>query len=102
YSSSKAALQMFTRVTAAEWGRRGVRVNCIAVGAVGSERALDAWEVAGLERSALASGTALGRIGRPREVAQGVLFFVSDAGSFVTGQTLGINGGSDMPGVTDE
>jgi 3-oxoacyl-[acyl-carrier protein] reductase len=102
YASAKAALQMFTRVTAAEWGRRGVRANCIAVGAVGSERAVEAWEVANLDQSMLASGTALGRIGSPREVAHGVLFFVSDAGSFVTGQTLGINGGSELPGITDQ
>jgi NAD(P)-dependent dehydrogenase (short-subunit alcohol dehydrogenase family) len=101
YSSSKAALQMFTKVTAAEWGRRGVRANCIAVGAIGSERALDAWQVAGLEQSALAAGTAVGRIGQPREVAQGVLFFISDAASFVTGQTLSIDGGSNMPGIDD-
>jgi NAD(P)-dependent dehydrogenase (short-subunit alcohol dehydrogenase family) len=99
YSSSKAALQMFTKVTAAEWGRRGVRANCIAVGAIGSERALAAWEVAGLEQSVLAAGTAIGRIGQPREVAHGVLFFVSDAASFVTGQTLSIDGGSNMPGI---
>jgi 3-oxoacyl-[acyl-carrier protein] reductase len=99
YASSKAALQMFTRVTAAEWGRRGIRANCIAVGAVGSERALDAWKEAGLEQSVMAAGTALGRIGQPREIAQGVLFFVSDASSFVTGQILSIDGGSDMPGI---
>jgi 3-oxoacyl-[acyl-carrier protein] reductase len=99
YASSKAALQMFTRVTAAEWGRHGVRANCIAVGAVGSERALDAWKEAGLEETVMAGGTALGRIGRPREIAQGVLFFVSDAASFVTGQVISIDGGSDMPGI---
>ena len=44
YASSKAALQMFTRVTAAEWGRYGVRANCIAVGGIASERASAAWE----------------------------------------------------------
>jgi citronellol/citronellal dehydrogenase len=101
YSSSKAALQMFTKVTAAEWGRHGVRANCLAVGAVASERSVEAWRVAGLEQSALGAGTALGRIGQPREVAQGVLFFVSDAASFITGQTLSIDGGPDMGGIPD-
>jgi 3-oxoacyl-[acyl-carrier protein] reductase len=42
YSSSKAALQMFTRVTAAEWGRYGVRVNCVCAGPIASERAVQA------------------------------------------------------------
>jgi citronellol/citronellal dehydrogenase len=101
YASSKAALQMFTRVTAAEWGRHGVRANCIAAGAIASERAVEAWQVAGLEQSVLGAGTALGRLGQPREVAQGVLFFVSDAASFITGQTLSIDGGPHMAGIPD-
>src|SRR5215469_1597598 len=44
YSAAKAGLQMLTRVTAAEWGRHGIGANCIAVGAVASERASAAWE----------------------------------------------------------
>ena len=43
YASAKAALQMFTTVTAAEWGRYGIRVNCIAVGAIASEPVVQAW-----------------------------------------------------------
>ena len=46
YSAAKSGLQMFTRVTAAEWGPHGIRCNCVAVGLVGSERAVAAWEVA--------------------------------------------------------
>jgi 3-oxoacyl-[acyl-carrier protein] reductase len=101
YSSSKAALQMFTKVTAAEWGRHGIRANCIAVGAVASERSVEAWRVAGMEQSVMGAGTALGRIGEPREVAQGILFFASDAASFITGQTLSIDGGPNMGGIAD-
>ncbi len=48
YSAAKAALQMFTRVTASEWGRYGIRANCVAAGAIASERVLAAWEIAGL------------------------------------------------------
>src|SRR5579863_4208546 len=65
YASAKAALQMFTTVTAAEWGRYGVRANCIAVGGIASERAIDAWKVAGLDPTAMGLGTPLGRVGRP-------------------------------------
>ncbi len=101
YSSSKAALQMFTTVTAAEWGRFGVRANCIAVGAIASERAVAAWRVAGIEEVSLAADTPLGRIGTPAEVANAVLFLVSDAASYITGQTLAVDGGPNLPGIPD-
>ena len=55
YASAKAALQMFTTVTAAEWGRYGIRVNCIAVGAIASERVVQAWEVAGIDQADFAA-----------------------------------------------
>jgi 3-oxoacyl-[acyl-carrier protein] reductase len=102
YSSSKAALQMFTRVTAAEWGRYGIRANCIAVGAIASERAVEAWQVAGLEQNEMRSNTALRRIGEPVEVARVILFLVSEAASFITGQTLSVDGGPRLPGIPDE
>ena len=59
---------MFTRVTAAEWGRYGIRCNCVAVGLVGSERAVAAWEVAKLDHERMATNVPLGRAGRPVEV----------------------------------
>jgi 3-oxoacyl-[acyl-carrier protein] reductase len=101
YSAAKAALQMFTRVTAAEWGRYGVRANCIAVGAVASERSVAAWEVAGLDQADLGAGTTLGRLGQPVEVANAILFFASDAASFITGQTLSVDGGPVLGGIAD-
>jgi citronellol/citronellal dehydrogenase len=101
YSSSKAALQMFTTVTAGEWGRYGVRVNCIAVGPIASERASEAWRVAGIDESALSAGTPLGRVGQPHEIANVVLFFVSEAASYITGQTLAVDGGPNLGGIPD-
>ncbi|MGO8864656.1 MAG: SDR family NAD(P)-dependent oxidoreductase [Acidimicrobiales bacterium] len=101
YSSSKAALQMFTTVTAAEWGRYGVRANCIAVGAIASERAVAAWRVAGIDQSEFRTGTPLGRTGTPAEVANAILFFVCDAASYVTGQTLSVDGGPNLGGIPD-
>jgi len=99
YAAAKSALQMFTRVTAAEWGRHGVRANCIAVGGVASERAVAAWDVAGLDPADLVTGTPLGRLGEPVEVANVVLFFASAASSYVTGQTLSVDGGPDLGGL---
>lgn len=101
YSSSKAALQMFTRVTAAEWGRYGIRANCIAVGGIASERAVAAWEVAGIDQNNLASGTPIGRVGSPIEVATMIHFFVSDAASYVSGQTISVDGGPSLGGIPD-
>ena len=99
YSSSKAALQMFTRVTAAEWGRYGVRANCVAVGGIASERARAAWEVAGIDATAIGEGAMLRRVGRPEEVAAVILFLVSDAASYVTAQTISVDGGHPMGGI---
>ena len=101
YASAKAALQMFTTVTAAEWGRYGIRANCIAVGGIGSERAVEAWRVAAIDPDVIASGTALGRIGRPDEVANAILFLASDAASYITGQTISVDGGPQLGGIPD-
>jgi NAD(P)-dependent dehydrogenase (short-subunit alcohol dehydrogenase family) len=99
YASAKAALQMFTRVSAAEWGPHGIRCNCVAVGLVASERAVAAWEVAGLSPEAMTADRPARRPGRPEEVAYPVLFLVSDAASFVNGETLAVNGGPAMEGI---
>ena len=101
YSAAKAGLQLFTTVTAAEWGRHGIRSNCVAVGLVASERAVAAWEVANLDRHQLAAGMALGRAGEPIEVAYPILFLASGAASYVSGQTFAVDGGAQTPGSLD-
>lgn len=100
YASAKAALQMFTKVTAGEWGRYGIRANCIAVGMIASPRAVEAWKAAKLDTTA--TGILLGRAGTPEEVANTILFFVSDGASYITGQTLSVDGGAPMSGIPDD
>ncbi|MCL2583668.1 MAG: SDR family oxidoreductase [Streptosporangiales bacterium] len=102
YSAAKAGLQMFTKVTAAEWGRYGIRANCVAVGAVASERSVAAWEAANLDRSAMGKGTALGRLGEPSDIAYPILFLSTDASSFVTGQTFSADGGTLLGAPRDD
>ena len=88
YSASKAALQMLTRVVAMEWGPRGIRANCIAVGAVASEGAVRSWTRAGLIERGI-----LDRAGRPEDIANGIVFLATDMSRFMNGQTIVLTGG---------
>jgi 3-oxoacyl-[acyl-carrier protein] reductase len=99
YSAAKSALQMFTTVTAAEWGRYRIRVNCVAAGMIASPRAAAAWDKAGLKPLEMARGIPLMRPGEPREIANMIVFFASDAASYITGQTVAVNGGPALSGI---
>ncbi len=102
YSAAKSALQMFTRVTAAEWGKYGVRVNCVAAGAIASDRVVDAWKVAGLDAEEMGRSFPLRRLGTPEDMANMIVFLASDAASYVTGQTISVNGGPVLGGIPDD
>jgi NAD(P)-dependent dehydrogenase (short-subunit alcohol dehydrogenase family) len=68
------------------------------VGLVASERAVAAWQVAKLDPEAIAAAVPAGRPGTPLEVAYPILFLVSDAASYVSGQTFAVDGGPHTPG----
>jgi 3-oxoacyl-[acyl-carrier protein] reductase len=101
YSAAKAGLQSFTRVAAAEWGPKGVRVNCVAAGMIATELAEANWVKAGFDPTGACKDFPLRRPGRPEEVAQAVLFFASDAASYITGETLIVGGGPRLGGMID-
>lgn len=90
YTASKGGIEQFTKVAAVELGPLGIRVNCVAPGAITTERT-DAEADNYSER--WSKVTPLGRVGSPADVAASVLFFASPASSFVTGQTLWVDGG---------
>ncbi|OZD40535.1 short-chain dehydrogenase [Rhodococcus sp. 06-1477-1B] len=91
YSASKAAIVGLTRDLAQQWGaRKGIRVNAIAPGFFESEMT-DSYQPGYLE--ALAPRMILGRKGDPEELAATAVWLASDAGGYVTGQTIAVDGG---------
>lgn len=92
YSISKAAVIMVTQVCAKNWGVDGIRVNCIAPGLIKTEFSRALWENENILQGST-QGAALRRIGLPDEMAGAVVYFASKASSFVTGQTLILDGG---------
>lgn len=99
YSASKGAVWALTKAMAADYASENIRVNCVCPGAVDTpflhERLR---ELGGLEagRKAIAAQTPLGRIGKPEDIAAGVLYLASDEAAFVTGAALTIDGGSSF------
>ena len=95
YSAAKAGLIGLTRSLAREFGPRGVRVNAVAPGVTITDMAADL--VDSEEGRRRLSDMALGRFGRADEVADAVIFLLSDASSLFLGQTLNPNAGGYMP-----
>jgi 3-oxoacyl-[acyl-carrier protein] reductase len=93
YGASKAALIGMTKTLAREYASRGITVNTVAPGFIETDMTADLPQTA---RDGILTQTPAGRIGRPEEVAAAVLFLASDEASYVTGQTLGVNGGMYM------
>jgi NAD(P)-dependent dehydrogenase (short-subunit alcohol dehydrogenase family) len=93
YSASKGAVDAMTRALAADWGRHGIRVNSVAPGIITT----DIWAesrttVPGLIEK-MEAGVSLRRWGSSEDVADVVLFLASDLSSYVTGETIAVDGG---------
>jgi NAD(P)-dependent dehydrogenase (short-subunit alcohol dehydrogenase family) len=93
YVASKAGVIGLTRELGSQWGRHGVRVNAIAPGFFPSEMTEGLAGPGGEAPEWLARETPLGRLGRPDELGGAVVFLLSAASSFVTGETLLVDGG---------
>src|SRR5882757_4410521 len=92
YGISKAADFALCRSLAGEWGPQGVRVNCVAPGLVKTDFARALWEDEERLKHRCAT-TPLRRIGEPDEIAGAVAYLTSDASTFMTGQTIVVDGG---------
>lgn len=99
YGASKAALTNLTRSLASEFAADGIRVNAVLPGGVATEgaaAATAAMKEAGLAQTGPIMGAGrmpLGRIGQPADIAKACLFLASDAASYITGQSLAVDGG---------
>ena len=97
YGASKAALILATKTMANELAPLGIRVNAVAPGIIETEM-LSQMEQKALD--ALVGSNAMKRTGKPEEVAQTVLFLASDMSSYITGQTIRVDGGLNSGGST--
>jgi len=99
YAAAKAGVQNLTLTLAMEWARHGILVNCIAPGPIDTpEAGTRSWATPDVKRMVERS-TALCRLGRVEEIAWPCLFLASEAASFMTGQTISIDGGP-IPSLT--
>ena len=92
YAISKAGIIMLTQVLAQEWGQYNIRVNAIAPGLVRTRFAEALWGNPVI-REKSEEDTALGRIAEPEEIVGAALFLASEASSYMTGQTVVLDGG---------
>ena len=100
YCAAKAGLSMLTQVAALEFGPRGIRVNAVAPGFVHTPLTEPAAAVPGVVEEYL-ENTALGRAGRPEDVANAVLYLCSPGASWLTGEVLDLNGGAHLKRYPD-
>ena len=92
YVASKHAVIGLTKSVAVEYAKQNVRVNAVAPGTIETRMFLD-FAASPEVRQPMESGTPIGRIGQPEEIASAILWLCSAGASFITGQTLAIDGG---------
>ncbi|MBU8918278.1 glucose 1-dehydrogenase [Neobacillus sp. 114] len=92
YSASKSSVMALTKTAATEFGKKNIRVNAIAPGIIDTNMVED-WKKT-KKWPVLSTANALNRIGYPEEIANLVLFLASDEASFITGETIVIDGGT--------
>lgn len=93
YAASKAGMEGFSRALASEIGSRNITVNCVAPGFIDTDMTKNLPDE---QKEQLQSKIPLNRLGKPHEIACVVAFLASDAASYVTGETIQVNGGMYM------
>jgi NAD(P)-dependent dehydrogenase (short-subunit alcohol dehydrogenase family) len=95
YNASKGGVVILTKNLALDYGRRGIRANCICPGFIDTPMMAAVFDMEGMEhvRKSFVDAHALGRCGHPDEIAAAALFLASDDASFVTGSAMVVDGG---------
>ena len=93
YAAAKAGVVGFSKSLAQEIGSRGITVNVVAPGFIDTDMTR---ELGDAQRDALLNHIPLGQLGQPQDIANAVLFLASDMASYITGETLHVNGGMYM------
>jgi L-rhamnose 1-dehydrogenase len=95
YAGSKAALLGMTTSFAVEYGKHNIRYNCILPGPTDTAM-IQGFAPDDAGKATMANRIPLGRIGKPEDIAQAAVFFASDASSFITGESLLVDGGGSI------
>ncbi len=95
YASAKAGLEYATQIAAVEYGDAGIRFNAVSASLIETPMTARAFAMEPVIQ-AMRELTPLGRMGTPQDIANAVLFLSSDLGSFVTGQTIMVDGGASL------
>lgn len=101
YTTAKAGILGLTQTLAAEWGRKGIRVNAVAPGYVSTEMVKSGLRSGRLSEDRLTERTPLGRLAEPDEIAAVIAFLLSADASYVNGATIRVDGGLTIDGKFD-
>jgi NAD(P)-dependent dehydrogenase (short-subunit alcohol dehydrogenase family) len=93
YAASKGGIVALTRQMAMDYGRRGIRVNCVVPGAIDTPMLAGIYAADPARRDRMRKRVPLKRMGRPEDVAQACVYLLSDEASYVTGTDLVVDGG---------
>jgi 3-oxoacyl-[acyl-carrier protein] reductase len=93
YSTSKSAVESFTKTLACEWALDGIRVNCVSPGYIMTNNIRETFAQGILNLDDMVRRTPQARLGKPEDIAEAVLFLCSERASFITGSVLQVDGG---------
>ncbi len=96
YAASKAGIEGFSRCMAVEYAKRGITVNCVAPGFIETDMTVAVVNLAG---DKIKNAIPVKRLGKPEDISNAVLFFAGEEASYVTGQTLKVDGGLTLGGM---
>ena len=93
YNASKHGVVGLTKTAALEFAQKNIRVNCVCPGLINTPMVARMIDSGGMNEQEFLAAEPVGRMGRPEEIGEGVVWLLSDAASFVTGHSLSIDGG---------